>query len=38
MPAKFQPFGSTQIGIGNDGIPLRDEIELEMILNDTASQ
>ena len=24
--------------IGNDGIPLRDEIELEMILNDTASQ
>ncbi len=24
--------------IGNDGIPLRDEIELEMVLNDTASQ
>jgi len=24
--------------IGNDGIPLRDEIELEMLLNDTASQ
>ena len=24
--------------IGHDGIPLRDEIELEMILNDTASQ
>jgi RimJ/RimL family protein N-acetyltransferase len=24
--------------IGNKGIPLRDEIELEMILNDTASQ
>jgi GNAT superfamily N-acetyltransferase len=24
--------------IGNDGIPLRDEIELEMILNETASQ
>jgi GNAT superfamily N-acetyltransferase len=24
--------------IGYDGIPLRDEIELEMILNDTASQ
>jgi GNAT superfamily N-acetyltransferase len=24
--------------IGNDGIPLRDEIELEMILNDTVSQ
>ena len=24
--------------IGNDGIPLPDEIELEMILNDTASQ
>jgi len=24
--------------IGNDGIPLRDEIELEMKLNDTASQ
>jgi GNAT superfamily N-acetyltransferase len=24
--------------IGNEGIPLRDEIELEMILNDTASQ
>jgi RimJ/RimL family protein N-acetyltransferase len=24
--------------IGLDGIPLRDEIELEMILNDTASQ
>jgi N-acetylglutamate synthase-like GNAT family acetyltransferase len=23
---------------GNDGIPLRDEIELEMILKDTASQ
>ena len=23
--------------IGNDGIPLRDEIELEMALNDTAS-
>jgi len=24
--------------IGNEGIPLRDEIELEMMLNDTASQ
>ena len=24
--------------IGNDGIPLRDEIELEMVLNNTASQ
>src|SRR6266436_9100379 len=24
--------------IGHDGIPLRDEIELEMLLNDTASQ
>ena len=24
--------------IGNNGIPLRDEIELEMMLNDTASQ
>ena len=24
--------------IGNDGIPLRDEIELEMLLNNTASQ